>query len=171
MNATADLWASAWLVVVAAPVLLPGRLGGSRTAARLTAIDVLLLAIEEPALTLRLATADPAADRDGMASADVLDAALVSLAAAVALDYLALTGRRSTRRVLACGFLVALATAGLASTRGLPPGDAGAAGRHAFGRAPAAAGLIAWAAGLVTGRPARVPPSPDMPAEPSTATG
>jgi len=185
MNTTVNLWALAWLVVVAVLVLLSGRLGGPRTATWLTAIGVFLLAIEEPALTLWLATAEPGDDRDGMvtlitpmARAHVLDTAVVSLAAAVALEYLAFTGLRNGRgsawRALVFGFGVALVmevtTTGLVFSRGLPlPGAAGEVGRHAFGWTPVAVGLVAWAAGLLIGRPARAPaqstPSPDVPVE------
>jgi len=162
------IWSLAWLLVVAALVALARPIGAARAAAWLIAIGVFLLTIEEPALTLWLATAGPRSDQDGMATlitpmarAHVLDAAIVALAAAVALGYLGFrglrTGRRSSWRVLAWSFVVALAaeviTTGLVFSRGLPL--PGVPGHDRFGWQPVAVGLLAWALGLVVGRPSR----------------
>src|SRR5215472_697756 len=92
------VWAAAWLVVVVALALLSRRLGRARTAAWLIVIGLFLLALEEPLLTLWLSITGPKGDRDGMATlvtpmarAHVLDAAMVSIAAAIALGYVAVT--------------------------------------------------------------------------------
>jgi len=88
-------------------------------------------------------------------------AASTLVAAAVALGYLGFrglrTGRRSSWRVLAWSFVVALAaeviTTGLVFSRGLPL--PGVPGHDRFGWQPVAVGLLAWALGLVVGRPSR----------------
>jgi len=167
------VWAAAWLAAVIGLALLSRRLGRARTAAWLMVIGLFLLTLEEPALTLWLGVAGPKADRDGMATlitpmarAHVLDAAMVSLAAAIALGYVALTGVRQNRRwawqVMGWGFAVALATelttTLLVFSRGLDvPGAAGAAGRGAIGWQPIAVGLLSWALGLIFGRRAQAP--------------
>jgi hypothetical protein len=162
------IWALAWFAVVIALGLLSTRLGRARTAPWLIVIGLILLTIEEPALTLWLGIADPKADPDGMATlvtpmarAHVLDAAIVSLAAAIALGYVAVTGLRKNRawawRVLGSGFAVVLAmelmTTLLVFSRGLDlPGPAGSAGRDGVGWQPVAVGLLSWALGLIVGR-------------------
>jgi hypothetical protein len=167
------VWAAAWLAAVIGLALLSRRLGRARTAAWLMVIGLFLLTLEEPALTLWLGTAGPKGDRDGMATlitpmarAHVLDAAIVSLAAAIALGYVAMTGVRKNRRwawrVMGWGFAVALATelttTLLVFSRGLDvPGAAGAAGRGAIGWQPIAVGLLSWALGLIFGRRAQAP--------------
>ena len=167
------VWAAAWLAAVIALALLSQRLGRARTAAWLIVIGLFLLTIEEPALTLWLGIAGPKGDRDGMATlitpmarAHVLDAAIASLAAAIALGYVAMTGIRKNRRwawrVMGWGFAVALAmevmTTLLVFSRGLDvPGAAGAAGRGAIGWQPIAVGLLSWALGLILGRRAQSP--------------
>jgi hypothetical protein len=167
------VWALAWLAVVIALGLLSTRLGRARTAPWLIVIGLVLLTIEEPALTLWLGIADHKADPDGMATlvtpmarAHVLDAAIVSLAATIALVYVAVTGFRNDRawawRVLSTGFAVALAmeltTTLLVFSRGLDlPGAAGSAGRDGVGWQPVAVGLLSWALGLIVGRRAHDP--------------
>jgi hypothetical protein len=162
------IWALAWLTVVIALVLLSPRLGRARAATWLIVIGLVLLMIEEPALTLWLGIADRTGDPDGMATlvtpmarAHVLDAAVVSLAAIVGLGYVAVTGFRKNRawarRLLGFGFAVAFAmelvTTLLVFSRGLDvPGAAGAAGRNGIGWQPVAVGLLAWALGLILGR-------------------
>jgi hypothetical protein len=159
------VWALAWLAVVVALGLLSTRLGRARTAPWLIVIGLVLLTIEEPALTLWLGTADPKADPDGfatlvtpMARAHVLDAAVVSLGAAVALGHVAVTGLRKSRawawRVLSWGFAVAFAmevtTTLLVFSRGLDlPGAAGSAGRDGVGWQPNAVGLQSRAHGQI----------------------
>ena len=165
----ATIWALVWLAVVAALAVLRRRIGRSRAGAWLIVIGLVLLTIEEPALTLWISMAGPGSDPDGMATlvtpmarAHVVDAAIVGLAAAAALIYLAVQGITKQRRwawlALAWGFAVALA-AELTTTlfifsRGLPlPGVAGEAGRGGFGWQPVAVALLAWALGLAFGRP------------------
>jgi hypothetical protein len=167
------VWALAWLAVVIALVLLGTRLGRAGTAPWLIVIGLVLLTIEEPALTLWLGIADAKADPDGMATlvtpmarAHVLDAAVVSLAAAIGLGYVAMTGLRKSRawarRLLGWGFVVALAmeltTTLLVFSRGLDlPGAAGSGGRNGVGWQPIAVGLLSWALGLIVGRPRQAP--------------
>jgi hypothetical protein len=171
------VWSLAWLAVVIALGLLSNRLGRARTASWLIVIGLVLLTIEEPALTLWLGTADPKADPDGMATlitpmarAHVLDAAIVSFAATVALGYVAVTGLRKNRAwawpVLGSGFAVALATEVtttlLVFSRGLDlPGAAGSAGRDGVGWQPIGVGLLAWALGLIVGRRGQGPVAGD----------
>ena len=162
------IWSLAWLLIAATLVAASRPIGAARAAAWLIAIGLFLLMIEEPALTLWLATAGPQSDQDGMATlitpmarAHVLDAAIVALAAAVALGYLGFrgvrTGHRSSWRVLAWSFAVALVaeviTTGLVFSRGLPV--PGVPGHDRFGWQPVAVGLLAWVSGLVVGRPSR----------------
>src|SRR6476660_2626518 len=115
MPIIATIWALVWLAVVAALTVLRARIGRPRAGAWLIVIGLVLLTIEEPALTLWISTASPATDPDGMATlvtpmaqAHVVDAAIVSLAAATALIYLAVQGLRKHRRLarpaLAWGF-------------------------------------------------------------------
>jgi hypothetical protein len=169
MTATvATVWAMLWLAVAAVLTILSGRIGRPRAASWLMMIGLFLVTIEEPALTLWLATATPRADHDGiatlvtpMARAHVIDAAGMSLTASIALICVAAVGvRRQYRwawRVQALGFAVVLA-AELVTTlavfsRGLAvPGPAGAAGRDGFGWQPVAVGLLAWALGVWLGR-------------------
>jgi hypothetical protein len=164
-----NVWAGCWLVVIVTLNVLSRRIGRVRTAGWLVAIGIFLLVGEEPVLTLWLATASPTADRDGMATlitpmarAHVLDAGAVTLAAAIALGYVAVkklrTGEPWAWRVLAWGCVVALimevATTGLIFSRGLPlPGAAGAAGRDGIGWQPIVQGLLAWSSGLRLSRP------------------
>src|SRR5262245_6252309 len=101
----ASAWAAVWLAVAVGLILLRGRIGRPRASAWLIVIGVALLAIEEPALTLWLGLTGPDGDPDGMstlvtpmARAHVLDAAIISLAAAAALIALALRGLPKQRR-------------------------------------------------------------------------
>jgi hypothetical protein len=164
------IWALAWLVIVATLAAAARRIGTARAAAWLIAIGLFLLVIEEPALTVWLAMTGPRSDRDGMATlitpmaqAHVLDAGMVAVAVTIGLGYVTFTGvrraRRSSWRVLAWGFAVALVaeviTTTLVFSRGLPL--PGVAGRDAFGWQPVAVGLLAWALGLALGRPSRAP--------------
>ena len=173
MNTIITVWAGGWLVVTAGLTVAAGRIGAARTAAWLVVLGLFLLALEEPVLTLWLASTGPRGDRDGMAGlvtpmarAHVLDAAVFGLTAAVLLGRLALTafrrGHRWAHRILRWGLAVAVATEAatvlFVSSRGLPlPGPGGTAGRAGLGWQPIAVGLLAWALGLWVARTVPAP--------------
>jgi hypothetical protein len=162
-------WALAGLAIAVGLWLASARIGRARAAAALVVLGVVMLSLEEPALSLWLALADAGVDRDGiaarvtpMARAHVLDAAVFSLGLAALLARIAVTsfrrGERWAARVLAAALAVAVAaevaTTVLVSSRGLPlppPADRGAG----FGWQPVAVALAAWSAGLVLRRRAR----------------
>jgi len=166
-----SVWAAVGLAGVIALVAAARRIGRYRSAAWLVVLGLVVLTLEEPALTFWLAFSGRQGDRDGMAGsvtamarAHVLDAGVYGVAAAVLLGWIAMTafkrGRPWARRVLTWG-LVVVAVTEVATTmsvfsRGLPlPGAAGAAGRTGFGWQPLAVGLLAWAAGLWLARSER----------------
>jgi hypothetical protein len=126
---------------------------------------------ESFALTLWLAFTGPPGDPDGMATlilmarAHVLEAAVVGVAGALLLGWIAMTAMRRgepwAHRVLRGGFAVVTvtyaATTAFVFSRGLAlPGQGGAAGNGGLGWQPVAVGLAAWALGLWLARPPRV---------------
>jgi hypothetical protein len=164
MESIAWIWSLSCLAVAVALVALSGRIGRGRAAAWLVVLGLVMLALEEPLLTLWWAIADPVADRDGMATlvtaparAHVLDSAVLGLAFLMVLGGIALTAFRRGQRwavaVLGLGWLAVvaatMATTLLVYGRGLsvptPGGDAAGAG---FGWEQLAVALLAWAAGL-----------------------
>jgi hypothetical protein len=171
MSTIVTVWAGACLAVTVALTVAARRFGRLRAASWLVVLGVVVLVLEEPAITGWLAVAGPAADPDGtsglitpMARAHDLDAALFGVAAAGLLVRVALTALRRgeswARHLLGWGLLVVTATeavsVALVYSRGLPlPGPGGTAGRAGFGWQPVAVGLLAWATGLWLARPAR----------------
>jgi hypothetical protein len=168
VNTIITAWAAAWLVVAVGLTVAARRIGPARASAWLVVLGLALLVLEEPVLTLWLASTGQRGDRDGMnglvtpmARAHVLDAAVFGLTAAVLLGWIALTafrrGHRWAHRVLRWGLAVTAvteaATVLFVFSRGLPlPGPGGTAGRAGFGWQPVAAGLLAWALGLWVAR-------------------
>jgi hypothetical protein len=171
MSTIVTIWAAGALAMTAALAVAARRVGRRWPAVWLVVLGVVLVAVEEPALTFWLGLSEVAGDKDGVASlvtpmarAHVLDAGVYGTAAAVLLGWIALTAfRREERwawRVLVWGLAVAAvteaATTVLVFSRGLPlPGAAGEAGRAAFGWQPVAVGLLAWAAGVWFARSSR----------------
>jgi hypothetical protein len=159
-----SVWAAVCLAVVVALTAFATRLGRPRAAAWLVVIGLVVLVLEEPALTTWLAIGRPGSDGDGMAGlitpmarAHVLDAGVFGVASAGLLGWVALTafrrGERWARHVLRWALVVVAATevaSGLlVFSRGLPlPGPGGTAGHTGFGWQPVAVGLVAWAIGL-----------------------
>jgi hypothetical protein len=164
MSTIVAVWAGVCLAVVVGVALAARRIGRARAAAWLVALGLVVLALEEPAITLWLAIAGPGADPDRMsglitpmARAHVLDAGLFGVASAALLGGVALTafkrGERWARRLLLWGLVVVTAVETASSllvfSRGLPlPGPGGTAGRAGFGWQPVAVGLLAWTTGL-----------------------
>jgi hypothetical protein len=187
MSTIVSVWAGTCMAAVLALVASAGRLGRNRAAAWLVVLGLVVLTLEEPAITFWLAVAGPAADRDGMAGsvspmarAHALDAGLFGIAAAALLGWVALTGfrrgERWARRLLGWGLVVVAVTEVVSTvlvfSRGLPlPGTGGAAGRASFGWQPVAVGLLAWATGAWLAHRARAagsvarPPSADTAVE------
>jgi hypothetical protein len=163
-----SVWAGVALAAVVGLVTAARRIGRERSAAWLIVLGVLLVTLEEPAITFWLAVSGRRGDQDGMAEsvtpmarAHVLDAGVYGAAAAVFLGWVALTafrrGESWAGRVLGCGLVVVAVTEAATTlavySRGLPvPGTPGGA---AFGWQPLAVGLLAWAVGLWRGRSAR----------------
>jgi hypothetical protein len=164
MSTIVSVWAGICLAGVLALVAAAGRLGRDRAAAWLVVVGIVVLTLEEPAITLWLAVAGPASDPDGMAGSvtpmarvHVLDAGLFAIAAAGLFGWVALSalrrGERWARRLLGWGLVVVTVTevggAVLVFSRGLPlPGPGGAAGQAGFGWQPVVVGLLAWATGV-----------------------
>jgi hypothetical protein len=160
-----SVWAGVALAAVVGLVVAAARIGRNRAAAWLTFLGLLLVTLEEPAITFWLGLSGPRSDPDGlagsvtpMARAHVLDAGVYGLAAAVLLGWVALTafprGERWARRVLGWALVVVAVTEAATTlavySRGLPvPGTPGGA---AFGWQPVAVGLVAWTVGLWLGR-------------------
>ena len=164
MNMIVTVWAGVCLATVVAFAVAARRVGRSRAAAWLVALGLVVLVLEEPAITFWLAVTGPGADPDGMAGlitpmarAHALDAGLFGVASAVLLGWVALTafkrGERWAQRVLRWALAVVAiteaASALLVFSRGLPlPGPGGGAGQAGFGWQPIAVGLLAWTVGL-----------------------
>ncbi|WP_157251536.1 hypothetical protein [Nonomuraea typhae] len=166
----AAAWALIGLVTTIVLALAAGRIGRERAAAWLVVLGLVLLAVEEPLLTLFWSVIGPRADRDGMATlvtelarAHVLDSAALAAGLLVLLGWIAMTafrrGERWAAGVLAVAWAVVAATV-LTTTlavhgRGLPIGPGSGFGWEQLG-----AGLLAWATGLwlVRGRAAGARP-------------
>ena len=173
MNTIVSVWAGTCLAGGLALVAAARRLGRDRAAAWLVVLGLVVLTLEEPAITSWLAVPGPATDPDGMAGAvtpmaraHALDAGLFGIAAAGLLGWVALTafrrGERWARYLLGWGLLVVAVTeaasAVLVFSRGLPlPGPGGVAGRAGFGWQPVAVGLLAWTTGVWLARRGRAP--------------
>ncbi len=158
------VWAAVCLAVVVALAVAARRVGHARASAWLVVLGLVVLVMEEPAITFWLAVAGPDADPDGMAGlitpmarAHALDAGLFGVGTAILLGWVALTafrrGERWARQVLLAVLVVVTCTeaasALLVFSRGLPlPGPGGAVGRAGFGWQPVAVGLLAWTVGL-----------------------
>jgi hypothetical protein len=170
MYTIVSVWAGTCLAVVVTLAATARRIGRPRAAAWLVVLGVVVLTLEEPAITFWLAIAGPGMDPDGtaglitpMARAHVLDAGLFGIASAGLLGWVTLTafrrGERWARYLLGWGLVVVAATetasALLVFSRGLPlPGPGGVAGHAGFGWQPVVVGLLAWATGLWLARPA-----------------
>lgn len=168
------LWALAGLAVAVTLIAAAGRLGRTRAAAWLVVLGLVMLAVEEPVLTLYWAVTDPSMDRDGMAtritapaSAHVLDSAVLAAALMVLFGWIALSGLRHEQRwairVLTAGWLLIAATIAVTAltvyARGLPlPTTGGRAEGAGYGWEQLAVGLFAWACGLWLARVPRKAP-------------
>jgi len=158
------IWSLACLAVAVALFAAARRLGEARTASWLVLLGLVMLAVEEPLLTLFWAIADPAIDGDGMATlitgparAHVLDSAVLATGFLALLGGIAATALRRGRRwavgVLAAGWVTVAVTttttAFLVYSRGLPlPGPGADAPGAGFGWEQLTVALLAWAGGL-----------------------
>jgi hypothetical protein len=166
------LWALAGLAVTVTLIAVAGRLGRARAAAWLVTLGLVMLAVEEPLLTLYWGLSNPDTDRDGMAtritapaSAHLLDAAVFAVAFIVLLGWIAMSGlRREQRwaaRVLTVAWVAVAATIVTTAisvyARGLPlPTAGGRADGAGYGWEQLAVGLFAWASGLWLARTPRL---------------
>jgi hypothetical protein len=158
------LWALITALVAIALFAASSRLGKPRASAWLVVFGLVLLAAEEPLLTLFWAMSPSSADRDGMsdlipppALAHVIDAAVFGSAFLVLLGWVALTGLRRgerwARRILFGAWIVVAATLSITAVavyaRGLPlPTAGGRAAGAGFGWEQLTVALLAWAGGL-----------------------
>ena len=186
MNSTIlTVWAAGWLAVTVAVALAAGRIGTARAGAWLVVLGLTLLTLEGAALTGWLALTGPRGDRDAMAGqitpmaqAHVIDAAVIGVATAVLLGWIATTalrrGERWAHRVLLWGFVVVaatqIATTVVVYSRGLPLPGPGGPGGGGLGWQPVAVGLVAWALGLWIARPSPVNTSQLNTGQPATTT-
>jgi hypothetical protein len=167
------LWALTGLAAALVLIVAAGRLGRARAAAWLVVLGLVMLAVEEPLLTLYWGLSSPDVDRDGTAtritapaSAHMLDAAVFAAAFMVLFGWIALSGlRRGDRwavRTLTAGWVVVAATIVTTALtvygRGLPlPTAGGRAEGAGYGWEQLAVGLVAWASGLWLARtPAKI---------------
>lgn len=171
MRSISLVWALTGLAACIALIAAAGRLGRARAAGWLVVLGLVMLAVEEPLLTLYWGLSNPEADRDGMAtritapaSAHLIDSAVFAAALMVLLGWIALSGLRHGHRwaasVLTAAWLVAaitiVTTIVLVYARGLPlPTAGGAAEGAGYGWEQLAVGLFAWASGLWLARAPR----------------
>ncbi|MFI9550859.1 hypothetical protein [Nonomuraea endophytica] len=161
-------WALIGLAATLTLVSLSGRIGRERAAAWLVVLGLVMLALEEPLLTLFWSVAGPGADRDGMATlvtelarAHVLDSGAMAAGLLVLLGWIALTAFRRGERwavgVMSAAWVVVaviVVTTTLAvHGRGLPVGPG-----SGFGWEQLAVGLLSWLAGLWVMRQASMRP-------------
>jgi hypothetical protein len=176
MSTVVTIWAVTCLAIAVALGIFARRIGYPRAAAWLVLLGLIVLVLEEPAITFWLAVSRPEADPDGMAGlitpmarAHALDSGVFATASGVLLGWVALTafkrGEQWARRVLGWALVVVTGTlaasAFLVFSRGLAlPGSGGAAGEDGFGWQPVIVGLLAWASGLWLSRRSRAALSP-----------
>ncbi|MFI6390858.1 hypothetical protein [Nonomuraea sp. NPDC050540] len=161
-------WALVGLAATLVLAALSGRIGRDRAAAWLVVLGLVMLALEEPLLTLFWSVAGPGADRDGMATlvtelarAHVLDSAAMAAGLLVLLGWIALTAfRRGERWAVAVMTTAWAVVAAIVVTttlavhgRGLPVGPGSGFGWEQLG-----VGLLAWFAGLWVKRQASMRP-------------
>lgn len=165
------IWALIGLLVTIVLVAQSRRSGREKAAGRLVVFGLVVLAMEEPLLTLFWVTADPQTDRYGLATvatestrAHVLDSATFGSAFFVLLGWIALTafrrGERWAKRALLAGWVLVAATTLLSAlaiySRGVPVPTAGGNSDGAgYGWEQVLVGLLSWGSGLWLLRSAR----------------